>query len=155
MMGPLDWAFLPLQRYATFHGRAPRAEYWWFWLLQMALTIVTRAIDGLLGLGVPGSPISTSLMVGLALFVPSLAVTVRRLHDINRSGWTVLVYAVMTAVAAMLGVALSLVMGPFGIVLMAIGVAAVSIKFIVLMASEGSRGDNGYGGNPYGLTYGY
>lgn len=154
-MSPLDWVFLCLQRYVTFYGRSPRAEYWWFWLFQFSVSLVTMLIDLMLGLGGPGSPISTNFLLALGLFLPSLAVTVRRLHDINRSGWTVLVYGVLTIVIVIIGSVLSLLLGAFGTVLLGLGIIAISVKFIFLMASEGSRGENAYGPNPYGLTYGY
>ena len=154
-MSPLDWAFLCFQRYVTFYGRSARAEYWWFCLFQFLLSLVTMLIDVMLGLGGPDSPISTNFILAIGLFLPSLAVTVRRLHDINRSGWTVLVYVVLTLVVVIVGGVLSLLLGEFGTVLMVLGIMAVSVKFIFLMASEGSRGDNGYGPNPYGLCYGY
>ena len=154
-MSPLDWAFLPLQRYVQFHGRSPRAEYWWFWLFQAFVSLATMLIDAVMGLGEPGSPISTNMILGLALLLPTLAVTVRRLHDLNRSGWVFPGYiALLTAIIAV-GAALALVLGALGSILMFLGVVAVGIKFTILMASEGSRGENGYGSNPYGLTYGY
>lgn len=155
MLSPLDWAFLPLQRYVQFSGRAPRAEYWWFALLQAVLTFFAAMIDITLGLGGPEAPISTELLLGLGLFLPALAVTVRRLHDINRSGWTVLVYAAAYAGVTLLGLMLSAIFGTFGFILLGVGLVAVAIKYLILMVSEGSRGDNVYGSNPYGLTYGY
>lgn len=153
-MSPLDWAFLPLQRYFTFYGRSPRAEYWYFYLLQMVLSAMTWLLDFALGLGGPEAPLSTSLMLGLALFFPSLAVTVRRLHDINRSGWTVLTYTFMTVAAAIGGGVVGGLLG-FGVVLMLVAIAVVSINFIILMATDGNPGDNHYGPNPYGRAYGY
>lgn len=154
-MTPLDWAFLPLQRYAVFYGRSPRAEYWWFYLLQTLMSLVTILIDLMLGLGGKGSLISTNMLFALGFILPTLAVTVRRLHDINRSGWTVLVYMVMTVVVVVVGLVLSLILGRFGVLLMGLGIFGVGISFILLMASEGSSGENGYGPSPYGLTYGY
>lgn len=153
-MSPMDWAFLPLQRYFTFYGRSPRAEYWYFYLLQLVLSVMTWMIDFALGLGGPEAPLSTSLLLGLGLFIPSLAVTVRRLHDINRSGWTVLTYGLMTVVAAVVGGVVGGLLG-FGMFLMLLAVAIVSIGFIILMATDGNPGDNHYGPNPYGRAYGY
>ena len=76
----------PLSLYATFSGRARRAEYWQFTLFYFILNIVVSVIDattmenGIL-----------TLLVGLALFLPALGVAVRRLHDTNRSGWWILI----------------------------------------------------------------
>lgn len=70
-----------LKKYAVFSGRARRQEYWMFTLFQVAVVIVLAILDAVLGAG--------SLIVGLyvlATFVPSLAVTVRRLHDLGKSG---------------------------------------------------------------------
>ena len=153
-MSPMDWAFLPLQRYFTFYGRSPRAEYWWFCLFQVAMSLITLMIDLLLGLGVPGAPISTGMLLGLALFFPSLAVSVRRLHDINRSGWTILLYSALYVVPLVVGGFLSVFLGFIGVVVMVIGVLLVSANYIFLMASEGNPGENAYGPNPYGLSYG-
>jgi uncharacterized membrane protein YhaH (DUF805 family) len=78
-------------KYATFEGRARRAEYWYF-VLFYALSIVALAIvDGVVGTF--SEEIGIGLLSGifvLATFVPTLAVTVRRLHDTDRSGWWVL-----------------------------------------------------------------
>ena len=87
-----------LSQYATFSGRAARPEYWWWVLAIFLLSIVTQAIDAaviapLLGFAPFGEnawqPLST--VVSLAILVPSIAVGVRRLHDIGRSGWWLLI----------------------------------------------------------------
>ena len=70
-------------KYATFKGRASRSEYWWFVLcnviLAVFLTLVTEVAPDLGAI--------LTLVVGLGLLLPGIAVTVRRLHDINKSGW--------------------------------------------------------------------
>jgi uncharacterized membrane protein YhaH (DUF805 family) len=80
-----------LKKYATFNGRARRSEYWMFYLfhliaifLIMFIDILTGSFDSDVGLGA-----FTGLYIILTL-LPTLAVTVRRLHDINRSGWWIL-----------------------------------------------------------------
>jgi uncharacterized membrane protein YhaH (DUF805 family) len=69
------------KHYADFDGRARRSEYWWFFLfsilVQMGGSVVSQIIGGLLA---------------LALLLPSLAVGARRLHDIGRSGWFLLIW---------------------------------------------------------------
>ena len=73
-----------LLKYAQFHGRASRAEYWWF---TIANTMVA-AFFWLLGNF--GGPVSNlSLLYLLAVAIPNLSITVRRLHDTSRSGWWV------------------------------------------------------------------
>lgn len=73
-----------LRQYATFTGRASRAEYWWFYLFTVLVGLIAGAFDGLIGFGV------ANFLVSVALFLPSLAVFVRRLHDSNLSGWWLL-----------------------------------------------------------------
>ncbi len=81
-----------LQTYATFQGRARRSEFWWFVLFVFLVSAAADILDGVIF----GSPSSGEAgisifapIVGLALFLPTLAVAVRRLHDIGRSGWWV------------------------------------------------------------------
>lgn len=87
-----------LSKYATLSGRAARPEYWWWVLFIVLLNIVTRLVDG--GVIAPalgferfehdaGQPLS--LIAAVALFLPGLCVSARRLHDIDRSGWWLLV----------------------------------------------------------------
>lgn len=75
-----------LGQYAGFSGRARRAEYWWFTLFAVLVTVVAVVIDMVLGT----YPAVYAIAV-LALLLPSLAVTVRRLHDTDRSGWWLLI----------------------------------------------------------------
>ncbi|CAH0252860.1 Inner membrane protein YhaI [Arthrobacter sp. Bi83] len=93
------------KKYATFSGRASRSEYWWWTLVSVGVSIIVNII---IGAGAAATPASSSLgstpapgpgaIVGyillviwaLATIVPSLALTVRRLHDVNMSGWLVL-----------------------------------------------------------------
>ena len=152
-MSGLDWAFLPLQRYFTFYGRSGRAEYWWFTLMQLGFSLITTIIDDLLDLGKAGAPISSNMLLALALFIPSLAVAVRRLHDMNRSGWAILTYAGMYLAVTIGGLIMSMIFGGFGLVLMVLGIIGVTGGYIFLMASEGNRGDNNYGPSPYGHSY--
>ncbi|GEO83573.1 MULTISPECIES: DUF805 domain-containing protein [Alphaproteobacteria] len=74
-----------LSKYATFTGRAARSEFWWFALFVLLVNIATGFIDS----AVFGGQVLNTL-AGLALLVPQLAVGVRRLHDIDRSGWWLL-----------------------------------------------------------------
>ena len=68
-----------LSKYATFTGRARRSEYWWFLLFEFLMMAAASTINDKL-----------SGLVSLALLLPALAVGVRRLHDIGRSGWWLL-----------------------------------------------------------------
>jgi uncharacterized membrane protein YhaH (DUF805 family) len=86
----LDAVRSVLSNYANFHGRAGRAEYWWWVLAVLITSIVAQMIDAAIvpGAGVGGGPVSA--IVGIALILPNLAVAVRRLHDVGRTGWWVL-----------------------------------------------------------------
>jgi uncharacterized membrane protein YhaH (DUF805 family) len=76
-------------KYATFSGRARRSEYWYWVLFVVLLSVVASVLDNVLKLRVvEGSPYGwITLIVSLALIIPGIAVTVRRLHDTDRSGW--------------------------------------------------------------------
>lgn len=110
------WKLVVFERYAVFQGRADRAEYWWFFLANF----IIFAILGTL------AQVSTVFLVidtvaGLTVFIPSLAVAMRRLHDTGRSGWWLL-------------------LGLIPIV--------GFIIVIVFLALEGDRGPNQYGPPP-------
>lgn len=82
-----------LSKYATFTGRASRPEFWWWVLAVFLVQIITQIIDAaLFGPATPdgggGQPLS--LLVSLAILLPALAVSARRLHDIGRSAWWLL-----------------------------------------------------------------
>ena len=75
------------KKYADFSGRALRSEFWWFVLFVSLGSIVVTIID----IMILGYPIEVNgpmyLIFGVAVLIPSIAVTARRLHDVNRSGW--------------------------------------------------------------------
>ena len=74
-----------LQNYATFSGRARRSEYWYFALVNVIIAVV---------LGVVGGVIKTTLLsnlYSLAVLIPGIAVGVRRMHDVGKSGWYLLI----------------------------------------------------------------
>nr|WP_205708769.1 DUF805 domain-containing protein [Kineococcus siccus] len=75
-----------LSQYATFSGRARRSEFWFFTLFSVLVSIVATVIDAAIGSDLGGGTGVVGLVVSLALLVPSLAVTWRRLHDTDRSG---------------------------------------------------------------------
>lgn len=85
-------------KYATFSGRAARPDFWWWVLFSMVANLASNMVDAYLiapALGLPpfgeDSAQPLSLVVALALLLPGLAVSVRRLHDIDRSGWWILI----------------------------------------------------------------
>ena len=153
-MQPIDWALLPFTRYFDFSGRSSRAEYWYFTALMWFITLAILLAQWTLGEAVESVLTVVNGLFGLATLIPSLAVAVRRLHDINRSGLVLLKYIIgVAAILVLLPVAA--LMGTFAAGLLFVAAAALCIKFLILMVIEGDRGPNPYGPNPYGLTYGY
>ncbi|HEU4877585.1 MAG TPA: DUF805 domain-containing protein [Sphingomicrobium sp.] len=127
-MSPIDWAMRPLKKYADFSGRAPRAEYWWFYLLTVVAYIVAMILDSIIGAGGAGGFGLLSIVVMLGLLLPSLAAGVRRLHDTDRSGWWLLI-----ALVPLVG----------------------AIVLLVFWVLEGTRGDNRFGPDPYSAELAY
>ncbi len=132
----MNWMLMPLKRYADFSGRSRRTEYWMFtlgYVIALVILGVIMAIGGALGdsNGVSGLSVTAIAVLGvvvLALFIPSLAVQVRRFHDQDKSGWFVLLGFI-----------------PY------IG----GLIVIVFMCLPGTVGDNRFGPdpkNPYGTT---
>ena len=83
----MEWYVSALRKYAVFAGRAPRREYWMFVLISAVAVLVLGFVNGAMGADVPAIP----LLYTLAVVLPGLAVTVRRLHDTDRSGWWLLI----------------------------------------------------------------
>ena len=88
----MNWYLKVLKQYADFNGRARRKEYWMFVIFNMIFAFVLGFIDGIIGTydaqtgyGVLGG------LYTLAVLIPSLAVGVRRLHDVGKSGWMLLI----------------------------------------------------------------
>ena len=112
----MDWYMGVLRKYAEFSGRARRREYWTFalisFLIGCALGVIGALVHGLAFL---------SWVYSLAVLVPSIAVSVRRLHDTGRSGWWLLI-----GLIPLIGL----------------------IVLIVFLATDGEPGDNEYGPNP-------
>ena len=89
-----------LRKYADFSGRATRAEFWWWVLATTLASFAVSAVDGVINALLSlteqyyaFSPLST--IFALAVLLPNLAVTARRLHDIGRTGWWQLVWLVI------------------------------------------------------------
>lgn len=89
----MSWYLKVLKNYVGFSGRARRKEFWMFTLVNLIIAFVLGFVDGILGtihhetgMGLLGG------VYALAMLLPSIAVTTRRLHDTNRSGWWQLLY---------------------------------------------------------------
>ena len=159
---PVDWAKRPiLEKYADFTGRASRPEFWWYVLALVVAFIVVGILERIGGVAhmfwYTWGPLT--LLLRLATIVPSLAVTARRLHDTNRSGWWVLLplvpeclamfMAITTAGAVMAGGGIGAAVGG-GILTGLIGLVALAgaVVLIVFCAMPGQAGDNRYGPPP-------
>lgn len=84
-MGMAEAVSSVLSKYATFSGRARRSEYWWFYLAYIVVDIVAAVVDAMLHTSL------LQIVVLVALLLPTLAVGVRRLHDVGKSGWWLLI----------------------------------------------------------------
>ena len=127
-------------KYANFKGRASRSEFWFFYLFLVigyAISISTMFISIKLFIG-------TILIFFLAMIIPSIAVTVRRLHDINKSGWFILLplpFDIMERVLEKSSEGLSLVF-----LVISLG---LYIYLLVLYFTDGDKKNNRFGKNIY------
>lgn len=80
------------RKYVTFSGRANRPEFWWFFLFGFLGSIATSIVDAAIFRNLGIDPLNG--LFSLAILLPSLAVSVRRLHDTDRSGWWVLLHLI-------------------------------------------------------------
>ena len=116
----MKWYMQCWSKYGVFSGRARRKEYWMFVLFNAIMSVILQIIDGALMTG--------GVLCGiyyLVAFIPSTAVLARRLHDIDKSGWFMLVCLI-----PLIG----------------------WIWLLVLVCTEGTRGDNRFGADPKALA---
>jgi uncharacterized membrane protein YhaH (DUF805 family) len=122
----MNWYLMVLKNYTVFSGRARRQEYWMFVLFNMIFGIVAMTLDNVLGIAMESLGYGPLYMVyGLVLFLPGLAVAVRRLHDVGKSGWMMLI-----ALIPIIG----------------------AIWLLVLLSTDSNPGENQYGVNLKGIT---
>lgn len=122
----MNWYLKVLKQYADFSGRARRKEYWMFVLFNMIFANVATILDNVLGIAMEGIGYGPLYgLYALAMLIPGLAVAVRRLHDVGKSGWMILI-----ALIPLIG----------------------SIWFLVLMVTDSNAGENQYGQNPKEVT---
>ena len=88
----MEWYLKVLKNYAVFKGRARRKEYWMFVLFNAIASFVLGVVDGATGMYDPQTGYGTlGTIYSLAVLVPTLAVAVRRMHDVGKSGWFLLI----------------------------------------------------------------
>ena len=142
-----DSALFTLRKYADFSGRASREEFWLF----VAFVIVAQAIAGFVGL-ILGMRGALSGVVGLLLIIPQLAVAVRRLHDLGKSGRELVVPCVMLLLVplafAFRGILPQiLALGFLGVTLLAFA------HLLTLFLKKGSTVPNKYGAAPTAFSF--
>lgn len=118
----MNWWITCMKKYADFSGRARRTEYWMFVLFNTIFAIVAAVLDNVLGLA--SEDTFGGIMYGLfslAIILPTWAVTVRRLHDVGKSGWSILI-----SLIPLIG----------------------GIWFFVLTVTDSQPSENEYGANP-------
>ncbi len=118
----MNWYITVLKKYAVFSGRARRKEYWMFLLFHIIFCIVAWVLDNVFGtareFGRPGIIYS---LYSSAVLLPGWAVTIRRLHDVGKSGWWIFI-----GLVPLIG----------------------AIWLLVLLARDSQPGVNQYGPNP-------
>ena len=112
----MNWYLEVLKKYMVFSGRARRKEYWMFFLVNFIITLVLGIIEAIVG-----GPGIVGMIYSLAVLLPGLGVSIRRLHDISRSGWWLLLLLVPIIGA---------------------------IVLLVFMAQDSKQGENQYGQYP-------
>ena len=118
----MNWYLKVLMQYANFKGRARRKEYWMFFLFHVIFGTVLMTLDQVIGINFGESSYGPLYLIyTLAVFIPTIAAMVRRLHDTGKTGWMGLV-----------------------ILIPLIGI----IWWIILMVKDSNPGANQYGENP-------
>ena len=118
----MDWYLDVLKnKYATFSGRARRKEYWMFLLINLVVSVALALIDSLIGSVSESGMGLLSSVYSIGVLIPSLALSVRRLHDTGRTGWWVLI-SIIPVIGA--------------------------VVLLVFMLLDSEPGSNRYGANP-------
>lgn len=124
----MKWYLRVLKQYAVFEGRARRREYWWFALVNFLVILVLSApVEFAEGTPLESVGVILTMLYLFGVFVPGFAVSVRRLHDIGRSGWWLLV-----SLIPLLG----------------------SLVLLVFFLLDSEPGENKYGPNPKEMATG-
>ena len=122
----MKWYLFALSNYAGFTGRARRKEYWFFALFNVVFLLLAILLDNILGSNIPDLPYGVFYFIYMiVIFLPALALTARRLHDVGKSGWMMLVSFI-----PLIG----------------------GVWLLVLMLTDGEKGPNKYGLDPKAET---
>jgi uncharacterized membrane protein YhaH (DUF805 family) len=164
----MEWMILPLKRYAEFSGRSRRQEIWLYFLMLFLFFMVMFTILFMVGFGAALAAQQTNAgpfaalasmgigfaifgLISLALLIPTIAVQVRRLHDIDWSGWWVMLYYGPYLIVFVLSI-LAVTTGTPALQIISMVFSLVSwlalIVLIVLYCLPGTVGPNRFGGDP-------
>lgn len=122
----MNWYIDVLKKYAVFTGRARRKEYWFFFLFNLIISIILNLIDNATGTFDPETGVGIlGTIYLLAVLIPAIAVTIRRLHDTGRTGWWILISFI-----PLIG----------------------AIVLLVFLVFDSEPESNQYGPNPKGMT---
>lgn len=86
----MKWYLEVLKKYAVFGGRARRKEYWMFFLFNLIVAFILGFMEGFIGAALHIDLSFLTILYTFAVLIPGIAVSVRRMHDIGRSGWWIL-----------------------------------------------------------------
>jgi len=141
----MDWG----QLFFTFNGRINRAKYWIAVLVYAVIYIVLA----ILGYVTDDNAIYQAIngMIGIVLFISSLAVGVKRLHDRNKSGWYLVLFYIVPGILVTAGLVVGTVMEDSFVLASVLGLAAFAIgawAFVEMGCLRGTMGPNQYGPDP-------
>lgn len=159
----MKWFLKCFKQYADFGGRARRSEYWWFMLINFINTmiLIVGTFVPLIKLGMNYSSIDDMddlelikaiannpffylyIIYYLAVLIPSISVSVRRLHDIGRSGYWYFLFIGCSMMSSLTNVTTGIVR-----IILTLVVLALSILFLVWMFTDSQPGTNIWGPNP-------
>ena len=118
----MNWYLAVLKNYSGFSGRARRTEYWMFALFNLIIGVGFMILDNVAGITIGGLPYGVLyFLFAFVVLIPSVAVAVRRLHDVGKSGWMILI-----SLIPLIG----------------------TIWLLVLLVTDSNPGENEYGQNP-------
>jgi len=165
----MKWFVVVIKKYAVFTGRARRKEFWMFVLFNIIFGIVAKLLDQMLGLNFGKGMMNggvINLLFSLFMLVPSLAVTVRRFHDIGKSGWVYFRFFLCAVISALVFVGYVVMLAlkeglnaddldvatimkfAMPTLLFAVVILTIGIWQLVYLVRDSQPGENKYGPNP-------
>lgn len=168
----MKWYILAIKNYATFTGRARRKEFWMFVLFNIIFGLVAKLLDDVFGLSFDKTGMMNggilNMLYSLFVLVPTLSLTVRRFHDIGKSGWIYFRFVLVSIIATIIWITIVVVklvqlgvsLDPedidftmlkpaivptlvYGLTMLVVGVWS-----LILMVRDSQPGTNKYGPNP-------